>query len=98
MSSELAAVEVVRAARRLIEPAETGEAIAEQVLAGVDLVALNAATLAAARHTTPPSLRTLDAIHLQTALEVGDVDEFICYDERLAGAARAAGLVAVAPA
>jgi hypothetical protein len=46
-----------------------------------------------------PSLRTLDAIHLATALAVGDgLDGFVCYDARLAAAARAVGLPVVAPA
>ncbi len=43
-------------------------------------------------------LRTLDAIHLATAMAAGEsLDGFVCYDERLAGAARGAGLNVVAP-
>ena len=43
-----------------------------------------------------PSLRTLDAIHLASALLV-TADEFFCYDTRLARAAEAAALVVATP-
>jgi hypothetical protein len=43
-------------------------------------------------------VRALDAIHLATALAIGDDDlEFITYDDRLADAARAEGLTVVQP-
>ena len=45
----------------------------------------------------PASLRTLDAIHLATALAVQRVDAFVTYDERLAAAARDLGLPVVRP-
>lgn len=45
-----------------------------------------------------PQVRALDAIHLATALAIGDDDlEFITYDDRLADAARAEGLTVVQP-
>ena len=44
-------------------------------------------------------LRTLDAIHLASALSLGDeLHAFVCYDTRLSDAARAAGLPAIEPA
>ena len=44
-----------------------------------------------------PELRSLDAAHLATALSLeGDLD-FVTYDDRLAAAARAAGLRVVQP-
>ena len=44
-------------------------------------------------------LRTLDAIHLASALSLGDaLTGFICYDARLSDAAVDAGLPAIAPA
>ena len=44
------------------------------------------------------SLRSLDAIHIATALAVGDRDlQFVTYDERQADAARQAGLKVVQP-
>ena len=46
----------------------------------------------------PPTLRTLDAIHLATALAAGDaLAGVLTYDTRLAAAAAAAGLTVVAP-
>ena len=50
--------------------------------------------------THPPfDLRTLDAIHLGTALSLGDsLDAFVVYDARLADAARREGLAVLAPA
>jgi len=46
----------------------------------------------------PLALRTLDAIHLATALSIPGVGAFVTYDDRLADAARAAGLPLVRPA
>ncbi len=47
----------------------------------------------------PPALRTLDAIHLASAIELGqELDAFVTYDGRLAEAARAVGLPVVSPA
>lgn len=46
----------------------------------------------------PPALRTLDAIHVATALSIPSIEAFVTYDDRLAEAARAAGLPVVRPA
>ena len=47
----------------------------------------------------PPSLRSLDAIHLASAVALGsEMDAFVTYDDRLADAARAVGLPVVRPA
>jgi hypothetical protein len=46
----------------------------------------------------PPALRTLDAIHLASALMLGtDCEGVITYDTRMQQAARDAGLSIVAP-
>ena len=46
----------------------------------------------------PPELRSLDAIHLATALSLGDeLDGLVTYDERLARAARESGVPTLAP-
>ena len=43
-------------------------------------------------------LRALDAIHVATALAIGDRDlEFVTYDDRMAAAARDAGLKVIQP-
>jgi hypothetical protein len=47
----------------------------------------------AAAHVEPPELRTLDVIHLASALSLGDrMDAFVAYDAGLVEAARATGL------
>jgi predicted nucleic acid-binding protein len=44
-------------------------------------------------------LRTLDAIHLASALAIRDeLEAFVTYDSRLADAARSAGLSVISPA
>jgi predicted nucleic acid-binding protein len=44
-----------------------------------------------------PTLRSLDAIHVVTALHLYPIDAFVTYDKRQAAVARLAGLTAVAP-
>ena len=47
----------------------------------------------------PDLLRSLDALHLAAALDLGDdLDGIITYDERLASAAAALGIAVIAPA
>lgn len=94
-SSALLGVEAVRACRRL------GEKVADSAEASVSHIALlplDAAVLAIARHLDPAELRSLDAIHLATALSIGsDLGALFSYDARLSAAATAAGLNVVAP-
>jgi hypothetical protein len=45
----------------------------------------------------PPTLRTLDAVHLTTAQSVVGVAAFVGDDPRLQSAAVAAGLIALSP-
>jgi hypothetical protein len=53
---------------------------------------------ALAQTVTPPAVRTLDAIHLATAVRLGDqLTSFVTYDKRLADAAIAAGLTVDVP-
>lgn len=96
IASRLAVVECLRAARRASR-ARVLQAV-EHVLEAVYLLEITPAILDSAATASPPFLRTLDAIHLATALSVGDPKlEVIVYDERLAEAARAAGLEVVQP-
>jgi predicted nucleic acid-binding protein len=44
-----------------------------------------------------PELRSLDAVHLATALSIGVDLDFVTYDDRQAAAARAEGLRVVQP-
>ena len=68
------------------------------VLDDLDLVPLDRAVQDIASDLADPSLRSLDALHLASALLLGsDLTTFICYDHRLAEAARTADLDVVAP-
>ncbi len=62
------------------------------VLDGVYLLRLDRAVLGRAARLTPALLRSLDAIHVASALELGSRLDFVGYDERLIDAAAAAGL------
>ena len=65
----------------------------------VELVEMDAAIAESAASLGPPTLRSLDAIHLNSALSLGDdLEAFVTYDARLAKAARGHGLPVVAPA
>lgn len=95
LSSELAGVEVIRACRR-INPDALPEARA--MLAGMDLIPLAGAVIARAGDVGETTLRSLDAIHLASALSIrDDLSAFIAYDHRLSEAASAAGLELLAP-
>ena len=64
----------------------------------VDLVAIDDRILDSAGILEPRVLRTLDAIHLATALAVGDdLDAVVTYDERMLEAARLLGLGTATP-
>lgn len=89
--SELATVEVGRAARRV--GADPSGALAE-----CEVMLLRTEHLVVATTVEPTGLRTLDAIHLAAAWSVADhLDGFVTYDRRLLDAARALGLVVAAP-
>ena len=94
-ASSLTRVEVVRAVARAQAAAVP---TARRLLAGMDLVPITRDLLETAADLRPPSLRSLDALHLATALSLGSaLDSLVVYDERLARAATEAGLPVVAP-
>jgi len=71
---------------------------ADKLLARLRLVPLTPELLDAAGRLAPAGLRSLDAIHVQSALLLGDeLDALITYDDRMAEAAGAAGLTVRAP-
>jgi uncharacterized protein len=96
VSSSLVGVELVRLLG-LMSPAAIPTA--EQFLANdVDIVEITPPVLADAASVPPPRLRTLDAIHLATVLDLGEsVDVVLTYDKLLAEASRAAGLTVAVP-
>lgn len=64
----------------------------------LDVIAVTNATGEQAGTVPPPLLRTLDAIHLATALVLKpELDAFVVYDRRLAEAATALGLPVSSP-
>jgi len=90
VSSALARTEVGRA---VLNAGEAASARGRQVLATVDLVRVNDRVLSAAGALLPAELRSLDAIHLATARQMGaDLGQVVTYDERMAEAAKALGL------
>ncbi len=94
LSSVLARVETVRACLRADLPA----ADALDLLRVVESITLEGGVIRAASALLPPSLRSLDAIHLASAQQIDDPDlDFVTYDARLADAARAHGLRVVQP-
>ena len=96
VTSRVGAVETVRACLRRAEGYDAERLGA--VLADVEIVELDRSTGDRAAYLRPPGLRTLDAVHLATALELaGDLGAFVTYDERLADAARTLGLPVVSP-
>lgn len=96
VSSVIAVIEVERAARRI-----GGGAIrkARTVLSRIDLVALDEPVVRVAATLEPAGLRTLDAIHLATAISLGrDLGALCTYDARLSGAAVSRTIEVLSPA
>lgn len=96
ISSVLAEVETVRALAR-----HAPEAVGRLPLIFdlMVLVEISPEVRALAQRVMPPAVRTLDAIHLATALRMSDqLTSLVIYDRRLADAATAAGLTVDSPA
>ena len=95
VSSALARVEVVRACARVDAKARR---IAEQIVGALDLIAVDDRVLEEAAVLGPVDLRSLDAIHLSSALLLGDaLGVVIAYDDRLVEAMKAAGIPTATP-
>jgi uncharacterized protein len=95
VSSALLRTESLRAARHL---GPDVLAIVREGLRRVDLIGIDDRILDAAGTLEPQVLRTLDAIHLATAMAVGDdLEVIVTYDERMVDAARLLGLSTATP-
>jgi len=69
------------------------------VLDQIELIGLDPPIRILAQTARPVTVRSLDAIHLGTALHArGTLTSFVTYDKRLLGAAAAAGLPVDSPA
>lgn len=101
-SSVIAAIELRRAVRRTLagRHASQAERLAsetEVLLRSVTFVALDDEVARRAAGLDPAALRTLDSIHVATALGLPSLEALVTYDARLAQAAVSAGLVVSAP-
>lgn len=95
VSSDLLRTELLRATRR---GAPDQMPRARLVLDSVTLLTVPPATFERAAELEPAPLRSLDAVHLAAALELGDeLDGIVTYDERLAEAASLHGVAVIAP-
>ena len=71
---------------------------ARAVLDALILVTLSTAVCERAARLEPDLLRSLDALPLAAALEIGDeLEAMVTYDQRLAQGAEALGISVVAP-
>jgi uncharacterized protein len=94
-SSDLLRTEALRAARRVSE--EALEATRDR-LDRTALMTITSDTFQRAGELDPAVLRSLDALHLASALGLGDdLEGVVTYDVRMAEAAKALGLTVVAP-
>lgn len=95
VSSALAKAEVARA---LLPLGASAVRRGEEVLARLELIRVSDRVLAAAGALLPAELRTLDAIHVATAQQLGsDLARIVTYDERMRAAAAATGCSVAAP-
>lgn len=70
----------------------------QPVLARIAFVEVDAELARVAAAAGVPELRSLDALHLASALRLGqEVDAFVTYDDRQADAARVLGFKVEAP-
>ena len=96
VTSDLTRTELVRAVRRVDA---TLALAARAVLDAVVLIRATPAVFESAARLDPPGLRTLDALHLATALILGDdLEAMVTYDERLAQSCTPYGVTVLAPA
>ncbi len=95
VTCDLARTELLRATRRRDASAAP---IARAVLEAMTVLPLRTEVFDAAGLLSPPSLRSLDALHIAAALALGDdLEVFVTYDRRLAEAAASNGLAVLAP-
>lgn len=102
VTSALTKVELPRAVSRAVPPVLLGDRLhaVTELLEALYVLPLTDAIIVPAATMGPPTLRSLDAIHVASALaaRVGDRSAVVCgYDRRLQDAAAQAGLMAISP-
>jgi predicted nucleic acid-binding protein len=101
-TSALARVELPRAVTRAVPQASIDDALAvvAAILESMRIIPLTDQVIVLAAGVGPPVLRSLDAVHLASALVAspGNVLPVLCgYDQRLQAAGRERGFLAVSP-
>jgi len=95
VACDLVRTELMRTVRR-VEPGRVLRA--REVLDAVTLVEVTTAVFEEAGRLEPAELRSLDAIHVAAALDLGDsLDGLVTYDDRLSSAAEANAITVIAP-
>jgi len=90
--SRLTQLETVRSLRRKGED----PTVADRFFEAADLVDIRPQDFEKAQHVLPSSLRSLDSLHLVSALRLSELGiAMVTYDRQLAEAAAAAGLRAI---
>ncbi|GAA4386007.1 type II toxin-antitoxin system VapC family toxin [Tsukamurella soli] len=96
IGSDLCRVEIMRVALR-----HGGSGLTEQarfLLDGFDMIPLTESVITLAETIGPPTLRSLDAIHLAAAKQVeSELTAFVTYDHRLRAACDEVGLYVASP-
>ena len=96
VSSDLSIIELLRTCRRVDEGSVEN---AQLLLAGIDLLPMDRVIVEKAASLVPTELRSLDAIHLASALSVkAYLTALVAYDSRLCAAAAEAGIEVSSPA
>jgi predicted nucleic acid-binding protein len=95
-TSSLGRVELMRTVARYGEPGQSDRA--RYLLEGLDILPLTEPMMALAESIGPPSLRSLDAIHLAAAAYFEqELTAFVTYDHRLLNGCRDIGLTTASP-
>jgi predicted nucleic acid-binding protein len=96
VTSALGRVELMRAVARQGEPGLPDRA--RYLLDGLDVLPITNAVIALAESIGPPTLRSLDAIHLAAASQIKhELTAFVTYDRRLLEGCREVGFDTQAP-
>ncbi len=96
VSSDLSTIELLRTCRRVDEGTVED---ANLLLGGIDLLPIDRAIVEKAAALLPTELRSLDAIHLASALSLNaDLTILVAYDARLCSVAMENGIEVVSPA
>jgi hypothetical protein len=95
-TSALGRVELMRVVARYGEPGRFEHA--HYLLDGLDILPLTERVLTLAETVGPPTLRSLDAIHLAAAAQIAqELTAFVTYDHRLVDGCRDVGLTTASP-